>query len=340
MLVFVNDYSVGAHPQVLQALVSTNEEKLSGYGTDIYTTRAIEKIKKACDNQNAEVYLLTGGTQTNKIVIDTMLKQYEAVISVTSGHINVHEAGAVESTGRKIIPLQGYDGKIDPEVLERYMSDFVNDDNNSHMVFPAMVYISHPTELGTLYTKDELTRIHDTCKRYGMNLFMDGARLGYGLASKTDLTLKDINELTDVFYFGGTKQGLLCGEAVVFTHNNMPDHFVTLVKKHGALLAKGRLLGVQFDAAFTDDLYFRISENAIERADELRKALKEKGYRFFVETPTNQIFVIMENKKLEQLKKQVVYSFWERYDEEHTVIRFATSWATTREEVEGLIELL
>ena len=262
MLYFVNDYSEGAHEKVLQHLIDTNMKQLSGYGTDHYCETAKEKIKKACGCEDAEVYLLTGGTQTNQIVIDTMLAPYEGVVAAHTGHVSTHEAGAIEFTGHKVLELPEKNGKICASDLKELVETFYGDDNHEHMVFPGMVYISHPTEYGTLYSKKELEELSSVCRKYKLPLFLDGARLIYGLVSKeTDVTLHDIARLCDVFYIGGTKAGLLCGEAVVFTGKCMPKHFLTRVKQHGALLAKGRLLGVQFDALFTDDLYLRHSCN-------------------------------------------------------------------------------
>ncbi|MBQ3687153.1 MAG: low specificity L-threonine aldolase, partial [Treponema sp.] len=254
---------------------------------------------------------------------------------------SVHEAGAVEVTGHKVLTVPSHDGKMDADELDAFVQEFYADGNREHMVFPGMAYISHPTEYGTLYTKAELTRLSDVCRKHRMPLFLDGARLGYGLMSRqTDVSLNDIARLCDVFYIGGTKVGALCGEAVVFTKKNMPDHFDNLVKKHGALLAKGRLLGVQFDALFTDELYFRISRNAIDRAEELKSAFREKGYEFFIDSPTNQQFVLLENARMAGLAEQVRFAFWERADAGHTVVRFATSWATTAEKIACLKQLL
>ncbi|MBR3988194.1 MAG: low specificity L-threonine aldolase [Clostridia bacterium] len=341
MFSFESDYTEGAHPLILDALVRTNFEQLSGYGCDKYCDSAKEKIKKACGLEDAQVFLIAGGTQTNQIVVDTMLQSYEGAISTTTGHIEGHEAGAVEFTGHKVLTVPHHLGKMDAADLKNLLETFYADDNHDHMVFPGMVYISHPSEYGTLYTLSELTALSDICKAYDIPLFLDGARLGYGLMSSgTDVTLKDIARLCDVFYIGGTKVGALCGEAVVFTHNNAPKHFFTSIKQHGALLAKGRLLGVQFDTLFTDDLYFKIAKNAIEKADKMRAAFKEKGYKIFIETVTNQIFIVLENTKMQELKKSVSFGFWEKYDDNHTVVRFASSWATTDEAVDKFIALL
>ncbi|MBQ5320841.1 MAG: aminotransferase class I/II-fold pyridoxal phosphate-dependent enzyme [Oscillospiraceae bacterium] len=340
MLYFENDYTEGACPEVLEALVKTNMESLGTYGFDSYSASAKEKIKTACKCPDAEIYFLTGGTQTNKTVIDAVLRKYEGVIAAASGHIALHEAGAIESAGHKVITLPQKDGKLKAEDAETYLRDFYNDDSHDHMVIPGMMYISHPTEYGTLYTKKELEDLSTVSKKYNIPLFLDGARLGYGLmAEGTDVTLPDIAKYCDVFYIGGTKVGALCGEAVVFT-KKAPTQFFTSIKQNGALLAKGRLNGVQFDRLFTDNLYLKISENAIKTAKKLKKAFKEKGYRFFIDSPTNQIFIVLENSKMETLKKNIIFSFWEKFDDNHTVVRFATSWATKEENIDELIKLL
>ena len=341
MLCFENDYSEGAHPEILEHLIETNMEQLSGYGTDIYCQKAKEKIRNACGIPDAEVFLLTGGTQTNQIIIDTVLAPYEGVIAARTGHVSTHEAGAIEFTGHKVLELPEKEGKIQATDLKDLLETFYGDGNHEHMVFPGMVYISHPTEYGTLYSKQELKDLSAVCREYKIPLYMDGARLIYGLVSEgTDLTLKDIAQLCDCFYIGGTKAGLLCGEAVVFTGKNMPAHFLTRVKQHGALLAKGRLLGVQFDALFTDELYLKIGKNAITTAAVLKNGLKEKNYEFYIDSPTNQIFVVLNNVQMKKLSEQVVFSFWEKKDDSHTVIRFATSWATRMEDVHKLLTLL
>lgn len=340
MLYFENDYCEGAHPAILQKLMDTNMEKLPGYGFDPYSDAAKEKIRKACNCPEAEIYFLAGGTQANAVVISTVLNRFEGVIAALTGHINFHEAGAIEYTGHKVFGLPHQDGKIRSEDLQMYLQDFYADKNHEHMAFPGMVYISHPTEYGTLYTKQELTDISALCARYKLPLFLDGARLGYGLVSEgTDVTLADIAHYTDVFYIGGTKVGALCGEAVVFPEK-APAHFMTMIKQQGALPAKGRLMGIQFDTLFTDNLYLTISRNAITTAKLLKKALQEKGYRLFLDSPTNQIFVVLENRQMERLGRSVKFGFWEKYDEAHTVVRFATSWATTEEEMRQLMELL
>ncbi|MCQ8265195.1 aminotransferase class I/II-fold pyridoxal phosphate-dependent enzyme [Streptococcus suis] len=338
MLHFENDYNKGAHPVLLQALVESNQEGLSGYGTDCYTQSAIEKIRQATKCPQAQITFLTGGTQTNQVAINSMLASYEGVIAADTGHISTHEAGAIEFSGHKVLTIPHQEGKIFAADIERLLADFYADANHEHMVHPGMVYISHPTEYGTLYTKAELTAIATVCRSYQIPLFLDGARLGYALASRdTDVDLQAIAELTDLFYIGGTKMGALMGEALVFTKNNQPKHFTSIVKQHGALLAKGRLNGVQFDRLFTDDLYIELGRHAIAMAEQLTEILEEKGYRFYLKSPTNQQFVIVKNEELKRLTEAgIAYGFWEKYDQDHTVIRFATSWSTSQEDVDQL----
>ena len=341
MLSFECDYNTGAHPKILEALMRTNMEPCPGYGNDVYTAMAREKIRAACGREDADVRFLVGGTQTNRIVIDSMLKNYEGVIAATTGHISAHEAGAIEASGHKVLTVPGYDGKLHAADVERLVATFYADGAHEHMVFPGMVYISHPTEYGTLYTKAELEELSALCRRHEIPLFLDGARLGYGLMSRdTDVTLPDIANLCDVFYIGGTKVGALCGEAVVFTHNNAPRHFFTTVKQNGALLAKGRLLGIQFATLFTDDLYFAISKNAIDRAEDLKQLFSQKGYTFFKNSPTNQQFIIFSDEKIKELAPLVRFEIWERVDEAHCAVRFATSWATEQGDIDALAEIL
>ena len=341
MLSFESDYITGAHPKVLEALVKSNDEVLPGYGEDAYTRRAKEKIRTACAAPDAQVVLLTGGTQTNATVISLLLEDCEGVISADTGHIALHEAGAVEYTGHKVLSLPAQDGKISPEALDRYLTDFYADGNHIHMVFPGMVYISHPTEYGTLYSKDELTMLSRICQSFDIPLYMDGARLGYALASPhSDLTLPDIAALCDAFYIGGTKTGALCGEAVVFSGKRIPSRLVTRIKQHGALLAKGRLTGVQFDALFTDGLYLEIGHHAIQMAQKLENVLKKAGYRFYLPTQANQIFLLLENETYEALRQSVAMSFWEKPDAGHTVVRLATCWSTTEADIDALAAIL
>ena len=340
MLYFENDYCEGAHPAILQKLMETNFEKVPGYGTDPYCASAKEKICAACRCPEADVTFISGGTQTNAIVIASMLHRWEGVVAAATGHVNGHEAGAIEFTGHKVMGLPHKNGKLDAATVRDFCATFYADGNHDHMVFPGMVYLSHPTEYGTLYTKAELEALHAVCQEYKMPLFVDGARLGYGLAAEgTDVTLPDLAKWADVFYIGGTKVGALCGEAVVFPHG-APAHFMTMVKQQGALLAKGRLLGLQFDVLFTDGLYEKISRNAITTATALKKGLAAKGYQFFMDSPTNQIFIVFSNEQLAALEGKAKFGFWEKYDDTHTVMRIATSWATKMEEIEQLLELL
>lgn len=341
MLFFENDYSEGAHIRILERFIETNNEKTTPYGSDVYTESAKQKIRLACANPEAEIFFLCGGTQTNKVVISSLLKPYEGVISAVTGHINGHESGAIENSGHKVLPLPHHNGKLCADELDSYVNAFYADATYEHMVNPGMVYISHPTEYGTLYTKDELTALSEVCRKHGMPLFLDGARLGYGLAADNDLTLVDIASLCDVFYIGGTKVGALCGEAVVFKNKDiLPRHFLSHIKQNGALFAKGRTVGVQFDTLFTDGLYMEISKNAIDKAQKLKDALAARGYDFFIDSPTNQIFVTLTNERLDEITEKVRISVWEKPDDSHTVVRFATSWATTNEDIDALIALL
>jgi threonine aldolase len=340
-LSFECDYNEGAHPRILEALLGSNMEHHPGYGADAYCARAKERIRKACEAPDADVYFLVGGTQTNKTVIDSLLKTYEGVVSAATGHIAAHEAGAIEATGHKVLGIPHREGKIEAATLLAYLETFYGDESHDHMVFPGMVYISHPTEYGTLYSKAELSAISEVCRLYELPLFLDGARLGYGLVSEgTDVTLPDLAKLCDVFYIGGTKVGALCGEAVVFSRIAAPRHFMTIVKQNGALMAKGRVLGIQFDVLFEDGLYYEISRHAIALADRLRAGFAAKGYEFYYATVTNQIFVILNDEQKARLSELVTFSFWERLSDGRTVVRFATSWATASEDVEKLIDLL
>ena len=341
MFSFECDYLQGCHPKILEALTATNMDTQVGYGNDRWSDSAKTKIKAAFACPDHDVYLLTGGTQTNALVIDTLLRPYEGVISAVSGHVNAHEAGAIEFTGHKVLALPATDGKLDAADVAAYIRNFYADPTWPHMVKPGMVYISHPTEYGTLYTAAELKALKAVCTEYDIPLFLDGARLGYGLMSRdTDVTPALLSEVCDVFYIGGTKVGALCGEAVVFRPGLMPVQFATMVKQHGAMVAKGRLMGVQFDTLFTDDLYFAISAHAIEMAEKMKALFRRKGYTFFKETPTNQQFILLENSQLERLAPQVGFSVWEPAGEHHTVVRFATCWATTDEDLQKLEAIL
>ena len=341
MFSFECDYLQGCRPKILEALSATNLVTQPGYSNDIWCHSAAEKIKAAFDAPNHDVYFLTGGTQTNAVVIDSLTKPYEGVISADTGHVNVHEAGAIEHTGHKVLALPHHDGKLDAAEVDAYIQNFYADPSWTHMVKPGMVYVSHPTEYGTLYTAAELTALSEVCRRWEIPLFLDGARLGYGLMSRnTDVTPALLAQLCDVFYIGGTKVGALCGEAVVFRPNLMPAQFPTIVKQHGAMVAKGRVLGVQFDTLFTDGLYFEISKNAIDMAQKMKDLFRRKGYEFFKETPTNQQFVLLSDEQMARLEPLVGFSVWEKADATHTVVRFATSWATTDEDLKKLDDIL
>lgn len=318
MISFENDYSTGAHPRILEALAATNLEPAPGYGSDRFCESVAARIRAACDDETADVFFLTGGTQTNAVVISALLAGHEGVIAADTGHIAVHEAGAIEATGHKVLTVPECDGKLRAADVEAYLQAFYADASFTHMVFPGMVFIAHPSELGTLYSLAELEELSALCRRYDIPLYLDGARL------------------TDAFYIGGTKCGALCGEAVVFPRGGMPRHFLTHAKQHGALLAKGRLLGVQFDTLFTDRLYDELGRHAIAMADELRRILREAGCTFFRESPTNQQFVVLDNAQVEALAERVRFSTWEKLGDGRTVIRLVTSWSTTPDDLAAL----
>ena len=341
MLSLESDYTKGAHKKILERLCEINMEPQPGYGSDMYCEQAGEKIKAACGCHDADVFFMTGGTQTNALIIDSMTEPYEGVVAADSGHVSVHEAGAVEFTGHKVLTIPGNCGKIQADRLRNCLEDFWKDENHEHMVFPGMVYLSHPTEFGTLYSLKELEEISGICREYQIPLYLDGARLGYGLMSQdTNVSLEDIARLCDVFYIGGTKVGALFGEAAVFTKKNTPKHFVTRIKQHGALLAKGWLTGVQFDVLFTDGLYFEISKKAVDLAQKMKEGFAQRGYEFFIDSPTNQQFIVLENGEMEQLRKKVRFSFWEKIDDSHAAVRIATSWATKESEIRELFKIL
>ena len=328
-------------PEILKRPGELGKEKLAGYGFDRISESARNKIREAAVAPEADVYFLIGGTQTNATVIDTMLRPYEGVIAARTGHVSVHEAGAIEYGGHKVLELPSEEGKIRASQIAEYVDGYWADGNHEHMVMPALVYISQPTEYGSLYTLKELVEISRTCHEHHLALYVDGARLAYGLmAEGNDVTMKDLARLADAFYIGGTKCGGLLGEAVVFPKKNTVPHFFTMVKQHGALLAKGWAAGIQFDTLFTDGLYERLGKNADEKADRIRKVLDEKGYVQDIRNRTNQIFLILTKEKAEELSHKVELGFWENKDEDHVVMRIATSWATTDEEVDELVSLL
>ena len=338
---FDTDYMEGAHPDVMRRLLETNLEQTVGYGSDPYTQRAKDLIRKACGAPEAGVHFLVGGTQTNSTVIDGLLRQHEGVIAAETAHINVHESGAIEATGHKVLTLPQHNGKLEAEEVEKYITDFYRDETYEHMVAPGMVYISHPTELGTLYSLDELEKLSAVCRRANIPLYMDGARLGYGLAAEnTEVTLTDIARLCEVFYIGGTKVGALFGEAVVAPDPKRLPHFFPLIKQHGALLAKGRLLGIQFETLFTDHLYERMGKHAVRLALKLKEAFKSKGYKLQLDSPTNQQFVCLPNETIDRLLQHATFELWGPRGEKETVVRFVTSWATREEDVDAFIRLL
>lgn len=341
MIYFDSDYMAGAHPEVMEQLMKTNGEHTTGYGTDAYTERAKNLIRKACGTPDARVFFLVGGTQTNATVIDGVLERHEGVLAAESGHINVHESGAIEATGHKVLTLPSHEGKVKAEDVRDYIRNFYSDETYEHMVAPGMLYISFPTEYGTIYSLRELEDISDTCHSAGIPLFIDGARLGFGLAAEgNDVTLKDIARLSDVFYIGGTKVGALFGEAVVITNPDILKHFVPLVKQHGALLAKGRLLGVQFESLFEDGLYFRISEKAVRMGRRIKDAFSAAGYPAVVDSPTNQQFFRLPNEIIDKLKENVSFELWGPRGEKESIVRFVTGWATTDEDIDRLIAYL
>lgn len=337
MIYFNNDYAEGCHPKVLEALTKTNFDQTPGYGEDVYCRRAADKIRTLCGAEDAAVHFLVGGTQTNFTVIDAALRSHQGVLCAQSGHIHVHETGAVEATGHKVLALPAVAGKITASQVEQAVLAHRNDGSFEHMVQPKMVYISNPTELGTLYTLSELEALSRTCHALGLYLFVDGARMGYGVAARGNtITMQDFARLCDVFYIGGTKVGALFGEAVVIINPALKEDFRYFIKQHGGMLAKGRLLGVQFDALMTDNLYFHIAAHADALADKIRATLTELKVPFLVPGVTNQIFPILPDAALEELAKQYVFCEQERVDEDHRAVRFCTSWATQEKAVDSL----
>lgn len=341
MIYFDSDYMAGAHPEVLQRLIETNSVHTPGYGTDEFTERAKRLILEKCGIPEGEVYFLVGGTQANAVVIDRLLEKNDGVVAVDTSHINVHEAGAIEAWGHKILVLQNHDGKLAAKDLKNYLEEFYQDDTHLHMVRPGMVYISFPTELGTLYTKQELREIYAICQEYEIPLYIDGARMAFGLKGKdNDITWKDLPKLCDVFYIGGTKCGALFGEAVVTSHPLLLRRFDSLRKLHGALLAKGRLLGVQFEALFTNDLYERIGSEGVRLALKLKKLMAEQDFASFIDSPTNQQFFILPNEVIERLKKDCSFEYWGPPGEKESKVRFVTGWSTTDKDIDLLGHLL
>ncbi|MGG4221191.1 low specificity L-threonine aldolase [Paenibacillus jamilae] len=339
MIRFECDYTEGAHERILKRLLETNEEQTPGYGVDDHCEKARAYIKKACDSENADVHFLVGGTQTNTTVISSILRPHQGVIAATSGHIAVHETGAIEATGHKVLTLPSEDGKIRGEQVKAMYDAHWSDSAPEHCVQPGMVYISQPTENGTIYSRSELEVLSRVCRECGLPLFIDGARLGYGLvAEDSDVSLADIAKLCDVFYIGGTKIGAMMGEAVVIINDALKQDFRYMIKQKGGLLAKGRMLGIQFETLFEDGLYFEISKHAIDMAMLLQKGLSEQGFSFQYHSTTNQQFPILSDRILQALSEKYTYSFWEKVDDTHTAVRFCTSWATKKANIEMLLE--
>ncbi|MBE6188813.1 MAG: aminotransferase class V-fold PLP-dependent enzyme [Rikenellaceae bacterium] len=342
MIYFDSDYTAGAHPEVLEALCVTNGEHTIGYGCDSYSENAKNLIRKACGLTDARVYLLVGGTQTNATVIDGVLARHEGVLAAQSGHIAVHESGAIEACGHKVLTLPHYQGKVKVTDVGAFIDEFYRDETYEHMVAPGMLYISFPTEYGTIYTLKELEDLSEVCHKADIPLYIDGARLAYGLAAtEGDVTLQDIARLADIFYIGGTKVGALFGEAVVVTNPNLLHHFTPLIKQHGALMAKGRLLGVQFEALFRDGLYFEIGQKAVRQALAIKKAFVSRGYTAVVDSPTNQQFFLLPNTLIDHLRSNnISFETWGTRGEEQTTVRFVTGWATTESDIDALVALL
>lgn len=340
MIRFESDYTQGAVPEIIDALVRTNMEMTPGYGKDEYCLSAEKKIKAELSCENADVHFLVGGTQTNLTFIASVIRPWQAVICADTGHINVHECGSIEACGTKLLQIPSFDGKIKAEEVEKIARAHVEDENREHAVQPGMVYISFPTENGTLYSKTELTDIYAVCRKYDMFLYIDGARLGYGLASdENDLEMKDFATLCDAFYIGGTKVGALFGEALVIVNDSCKRNFRYMEKQKGAMLAKGRLLGLQFDALFTDGLYYRISDHAVRLAKKIRTAFEEKGIELLYDSPTNQQFPILTSEQKDKLGESFAYSPWCRVGDRFAV-RFCTSWATDEKDVAKLVEAI
>ena len=341
MIHLQSDYNNGTHPTILKHLVETNDLRTQSYGDDLFSNEARRLIREACDAPDSQIWFLAGGTQTNATIIDCLLQPYEGVLCAETAHINVHEAGAVEFTGHKVITLPAHDGKLQTCELQAWLAGSFADETAEHMVRPGMVYITFPTELGTLYTANELAELHQLCKKYSLLLYVDGARLAYGLAASNDVTLSLLAQMADVFYIGGTKCGALCGEAVVFPHGDAPKHMLSRIKQHGALLAKSRVVGIQFQTLFSNHLYQEIGGHAVTLAMRLRRHFVQRlGYRPYIESPTNQQFFVIPNSDLKQLHRYIGFEVWCPLDKQNTVCRFVTSWATTEAEIEEIERLL
>lgn len=341
MYQFQCDYNEGAHPRIMERLMETNFEQTVGYGEDHYCEAARAAVRKAVGREDVDVHFLVGGTQANATVISSILRPYQGVLCATTGHINVHETGAIEHGGHKVLALEAADGLLSAALIREAVEAHYAEDGPEHTVQPGMVYISFSSEVGTVYSLSQLREISAVCREYGLPLFIDGARMGYGLASEgCDVSLADIAALADVFYLGGTKQGALFGEAVVIVNDALKKDFRYCIKQNGGMLAKGRLLGIQFLTLFEDGLYFQLSEHAVSQAMRIRDAFKSKGFGFLVQSPSNQQFPILDNATMERLSSDFLFSFWQKVDDTHTAVRFCTSWATRPEAVDALIAAL
>lgn len=341
MYQFQCDYNEGAHPRIMERLMETNFEQTVGYGEDHYCEAARAAVRKAVGREDVDVHFLVGGTQANATVISSILRPYQGVLCATTGHINVHETGAIEHGGHKVLALEAADGLLSAALIREAVEAHYAEDGPEHTVQPGMVYISFSSEVGTVYSLSQLCEISAVCREYGLPLFIDGARMGYGLASEgCDVTLADIAALADVFYLGGTKQGALFGEAVVIVNDALKKDFRYCIKQNGGMLAKGRLLGLQFLTLFEDGLYFQLSEHAVSQAMRIRDAFESKGFGFLVQSPSNQQFPILDNATMERLSSDFLFSFWQKVDDTHTAVRFCTSWATRPEAVDALIAAL
>lgn len=338
MIRFECDYAEGTHPAILEALIQTNDIQTPGYGEDDYCSEAATLIKKACGKENVDVHFLVGGTQANLAVIASILRPYEGVLAATTSHINTHETGAIEACGHKVLTLESNDGKIYARQVKEYCEAHNLDASHEHTVKPGMVFISNPSETGTIYSKAELIALHAVCMENNIPLYLDGARLGYALVCEdNDVTLEDITALCDVFYIGGTKIGAMFGEAVVITCERLKPNFRYVMKQKGAMLAKGRFLGIQFLTLFKDGLYFDIASHAIQQAQRMKEGFQAKGYEFLFASPTNQLFVILKNEEAEILAKKYAFTPWGKVDEDHQAVRFVASWASKEEDVTALV---
>lgn len=339
MIRFESDYLEGAHPRIMEHLLQTNFEQTPGYGTDHHSEKARDYIKKICEDPTVDVHFLVGGTQANTTVIASILKPYQGVISASTGHINVHETGAIEATGHKVLAIDSPDGKLTATQIVKVYDAHWNDDTHEHMVQPGMVYISNPTEIGTIYSLKELEELSEACRNRDLPLFMDGARLGYGLmAEGNDISMPDLTKLCDVFYIGGTKVGALFGEAVVISSDKLKKDFRYNIKQRGGMLAKGRLLGIQFETLFEDGLYMEIAGEAIGYAMSIKNAFEAKGYKFLIDSPTNQQFPILTDSEIEKFSEKYSFQYWQKVDDKRSAVRFCTSWATRKEQVEELLK--